>query len=177
MSDQRERPEGHNTCSPARRRVGESRERGTPLSRGCRGNAPERSCGLEPLRWQESDLNALVEGFCNALQHGEGMTVVIGVFKAADGRSGSTDLLREFALAQSGLGAEVVNFTGDLRIENFLFLFRDPLRVGSNVAVVEVLNGACLKLSFGGLVAHRVATSVSSHTSRTAVVCGGRDEG
>src|SRR5262245_38904793 len=31
LSDQRERPEGHSTCFPARRRVGESPERGTPL--------------------------------------------------------------------------------------------------------------------------------------------------
>ncbi len=62
-------------------------------------------------RRDEPNLHALVHRCRDAVQHRQRMPFIIGIFKTADDRMGSSNQLRKLLLGQPGFGAQIVNFT------------------------------------------------------------------
>jgi len=57
------------------------------------------------------NLDALLQGRRDLVQHRDRVPFIIGVFQAADDRSRGADQLGQRALRQTGLGAEIVNLS------------------------------------------------------------------
>src|SRR5712692_6657463 len=81
----------------------------------------------------ESNLDAFIEGFGNLLEHGEGAPFVVGIFEATDDGRACSHAFGKLALAETRLRPEVIYSSGNLRVEHFLFVLLDPLRVVSDV--------------------------------------------
>lgn len=120
-------------------------------SKRCAGNAIEarallgRQTRFGANRY-EPYLNSSAQGCGDPLQHRERMPLVIGVFQLANDRSRRTDQFGQFALRQARLGPEVVNRPRDRGVRAFLFHRRQPVRICTNIALVEVIK--CPRVCF-----------------------------
>ena len=79
--------------------------------------------------------HAAMERCCDAVEHGEGVPFVVGVFEAADDGGSGAHQLGKGALGKACLAAEVVDFAGDGVVG------ADLLKGGDVSANVEVLPG------------------------------------
>jgi len=90
-----------------------------------------------------------MERCCDAVEHGEGVPFVVGVFEAADDGGSGAHQLGKGALGKACLAAEVVDFAGDGVVGADLFKGGDALRLSSDEAAVQDGDGVGSRFLFG----------------------------
>lgn len=68
------------------------------------------------LAGNETNLDALIQGGGDPLEHGQRMALIVRILQPADDRSGGADQVGQGPLTEAGCLPQVVNLAGDFRV-------------------------------------------------------------
>jgi hypothetical protein len=105
------------------------------------GALPRHSRSSRFSNRYETDFNSLLERGGDTTQHGERVTLVIGIFEAADNGRRRSDHIRQLRLRELHLGAKLVNPAADFVVGTKLFERLEPLWLAPIQQVVDDLQG------------------------------------
>jgi ribosome-binding protein aMBF1 (putative translation factor) len=118
------------------------------------------------LRGYKTNLNTLLKGRSDSIEHGEGMTLVISVFETTNHGSGGSDQLSQLTLRQPFSDSNRRYLTSDVIIGPRLFQSREACWISRVIASMNNCDGIRCRLPF-----------CFSHNDYLLKVCRSKNEG